>query len=566
MFYQFYFENPQRQYLKISFEFDPHGKEVEVQLPAWRPGRYELGNFAKNVRGMKACDPQGNDLSMVKITKDRWKIESSNVDRIEINYECYAHELNAGSSFLDEEQMYVNPVNCCLYVVGRQDEVCSVQLHIPSKFDVATSMKVEGANRFTAENYHELADSPFVASSRLQKESYEVAGVQFHIWFNGEVKPDWKKIIDHFKKFTEEQINEFGAFPVSEFHFINQITPYSTYHGVEHLKSTVVAFGPSYDIMGKLYSEFLGVSSHELYHVWNIKTIRPAEMAPYDYSRENYSKLGLVAEGVTTYMGDLMLLRSGVFSEAEYFKELEKNINRHFLNAGRFSKSVAESSWDTWLNGYAAGPPNSKTSIYTEGCLLAFCLDVMLRRSTANARSLSTVMCLLYERFGTRGYTLEDYKAVSEEVGGISLDRFFINYVYGVQDYELILRDCLGYLGLKLEVNPEQPVYYKLGLQGRNGQNGFEVLAVLPESCADQAGIKVGDTILAINGYTINKDFDAWLQYFENDTIRLSVSSRLGIVERDLNELGKTYCVYKVEHSKDLFPKSNGNLLSWSSN
>ena len=165
-------------------------------------------------------------------------------------------------------------------------------------------------------------------------------------------------------KFTQSQINHFGDFPVDEYHFLFQITPYLSYHGVEHTKNTVLLLGPSDDLMTERYDDLLGVCSHELYHTWNIKSIRPIEMLPYDYSKENYFRTGYVAEGVTTYMGDLFLINSKVFSWDDFIKTQNQNLYRHLMNYGRFNLSVADSGFDSWLDGYKMGTPDRLSLIH----------------------------------------------------------------------------------------------------------------------------------------------------------------------------------------------------------
>jgi predicted metalloprotease with PDZ domain len=367
--------------------------ELLIQLPAWRPGRYELGNFAKNIQKWAAFNKEGKPLKFEKITKDCWKVETEGATDITIKYNYYANELNAGSTFLNQEQLYINPVNCCLYLPDRIDEACELQLVLPNDYKVAIGAKEIGENLYALNDFHELADSPFFASNSLQHKTYNYNGVEFYIWFQGECMPEWDTLIKDFKSFTVEQLEMMEAFPVKAYHFLCQIIPYRGYHGVEHTTSTVIMLGPGYNLMkGITYEDLLGVSSHELFHTWNVKTIRPIEMAPYDYSTENYSKLGYVCEGVTTYYGDLFLYRSGVFTKEQYLKTFAERLQKHFDNFGRYNKSVAESSYDSWLDGYTKGAPNRKTSIYDEGCLLAFITDVFIRKNTKNEKSLDDVM------------------------------------------------------------------------------------------------------------------------------------------------------------------------------
>ena len=318
--FTFSIENPSQQYIQISAEFNSTEDVTFVQLPSWRPGRYELGNFAKNIRNFIVLDENNRKIEFQKANKDCWAVQTKGVKSFTVNYKFYANTINAGSSYLDSTQLYVNPVNCCVYVQEQYDEPVAIQLNVPAHWEVASSMEKTN-NGFQVANIEELLDTPFIASEQLQHRDYTSHGVLFHVWFNGEVKPQWDRLLEDFQKFTDLQINKFNEFPVKEYHFINLILPHKAYHGVEHQKSTVISLGPSYDVFGELYKELLGVSSHELYHTWNVKAIRPIEMYPYNFTKENYSRLGYLCEGVTTYQGDLFLYKSGVFNEKQYFEE-----------------------------------------------------------------------------------------------------------------------------------------------------------------------------------------------------------------------------------------------------
>ncbi len=329
------------------------------------------------------------------------------------------------------------------------DEPCQIYLKVPGEWKVATSLKPEG-NYFIAEDYHQLADSPFIASPSLQQNQYEVAGKIFNIWINGECRPDWNRILKDFHAFTEVQFNLMKEFPFNEYHFLLQVLPYSFYHGVEHLHSTVIAIGPGYDLMNEnVYNELLGVASHELFHVWNIKTIRPDEMMPYNYTAENYSRSGYIYEGVTTYYGDLFLARAGIFSTEQYLHEISIRLQKHMDNSGRFNFSVAQSSFDTWLDGYVPGIPGRKTSIYDEGSLLALLLDLIIRQCTSNTKSLDDVMQILNLEFAKKekGYSPGDYQKIAEKVCGKKLDSFFDGFVNKAVSYDSLLCEMLEFAG-----------------------------------------------------------------------------------------------------------------------
>jgi predicted metalloprotease with PDZ domain len=401
-------------------------------------------------------------------------------------------------------------------------------LDIPDSYKIATSLEVVG-KILTAKNYDELADSPFIAGNAIQSDFFEVNNLKFWLHFNGECKPDFEKLKTDFIKFTQTQLNFWGDFPVKEYHFLFQILPFKFYHGVEHQKSTVIAIGPGYSInKGKVYEDILGVSSHELFHTWNIKYIRPVEMLPYDFTKENYARTGYVYEGFTTYYGDVMLLTSKVFSLEQYFETLEERLVKHFHNYGRFNLSVADSSWETWLDGYVPGAPYRKTSIYDEGNLVAFMLDVKIMQYSKGTQGLKDVCRVLYNDFGKkgRGYTERDIKDICGDFAGGLLGDFFTDYVYGNKDFSVPLKECFDYLGIDMVKSPSvhsnEAVF---GFKTVDFGNNRKVSLIAPESPAANAGLGIGDEVIAVNGYTFKNDFNEWMNYFKNESIELTVSS-----------------------------------------
>ena len=542
--YTFGINNPHQQYIEISVEFETKGDSATLQLPSWRPGRYELGNFAKNINNLKVYNSKDKVIAAEKLNKDSWIIDTSKTDSINVEYKYYAIEMNAGSSFLDKDQLYVNPVNCCMYDPETYDDVVEVVLNVPEKWDVATSMKKKRSGIWNVSGIDELLDTPFIASSMLQYKTYTSKDTKFFVWFNGEVKPDWERLLKDFQAFTDCQIAKFVEFPTDEYHFINLILPYRTYHGVEHSKSTVISLGPSYEIFTDLYKELLGVSSHELYHTWNVKAIRPIEMYPYDFTKENYSKLGYLCEGVTTYQGDLFLLKSGVFTEEQYFLELNSQLQRHFDNFGRFNYSVAQSSFDTWLDGYVSGAPGRKVSIYTEGCLLAFVTDVRILKATDHKSNLDAVMKRLYFNYSLqgKGISAEDYQSEIEAITGESWKKFFKDYVNGTKSFESIIIDALEYIGLELNLNPTSSYSAtRLGFKAMKSGNNFVVKAIFSGGPAENAKISLDDEIMAVNDIALDGELDKWLNYFDDDVKKVTIKRKGRIVELIFPEVTRDF-------------------------
>lgn len=538
--------NPASKYIEIEMQVEKNSSDkIFFQLPSWRPGRYELGNFAKNIQKWAVFDDHENVLKFKKVTKDKWEVETPNIAKVIVRYNYYASQLDAGGCWLDVEQLYINPIHCFLYVEDRMDELCEIELLIPGEWKIASAAEKRGDKTLITKNYDQLADTPFIASPNLIHHSYKVNGIVFHIWFQGECKRDFKQIENDFKKFTEEQIKMMGDFPSEEYHFLVQVLPYNFYHGVEHSNSTVLAIGPGYELMNdKVYSEFVGVASHELFHVWNVKTIRPVEMLPYDLAKENYSQLGYVYEGFTTYYGDLILVRTGFFSLERYLSEISIHLQKHMDNYGRFNYSVAQSSFDTWLDGYVPGVPNRKTSIYTEGSFIALMLDFMIRKSTASKKSLDDVMRILYNDFGKKkkGYSENDIIKICESVARHSFTEFFENYVYKAASFESMLEELLNYAGLEIKKISSLISYErKFGFRTEKISGFIRVAAVLPISPASASGLSKEDEIISVNGYKVENNLNELCNYFEKEAITFNVFSLKKIKEIKLKAASKTF-------------------------
>jgi len=524
--YTFYQKNPASHYVYIDLEIDQPQAVLHLQLPAWRPGRYELGNFAKNIKRVDVFDENGQTLSYTKLNKDLWQVHTNGTKKVKVTYSYYAAELNAGACFADTHQIYINPIHCCLYVPEMRSEKHSVTLNVPQHYSIVCSLPVNQGT-IVANDYDELVDSPFIAADQIQSGSYTCENRNFHLHFIGDCKPDWEKIKKDFLAFTAYQIKFWGDCPTQEYHFIFEITPHKFYHGVEHLNSTMIAIGPGYALNTTAYEDVLGVSSHELFHVWNVKYIRPTEMLPYDYTKENYARTGFVYEGFTTYYGDKLLHASGVFNSEQYFETFHERLIKHFHNYGRYNLSVADSSWETWLDGYVPGAPYRKTNIYDEGCLLAFILDAKILEATNFKKSLRDVCVLLYNRFGKqgKGYSEQDVLSLVNEVSGVDWTDFFKAYIYSPADFEKPLWDAMQVVGIEgVKTASAMATEAMFGFKTQELNGVTKVSLVAPYSPAWKAGLFAGDEILAVNNRMVRSNINALVTYYEQDGLTLSVS------------------------------------------
>jgi predicted metalloprotease with PDZ domain len=477
--------NPASQFLDLQLRIScVAGEIIRLQLPAWRAGRYQLANYAQNIRGVRATSSQGISIPFAKTSKDRWELVTPEQMTLHIHYQYWAGKMDAGSAWVDDEQVYVNLVNCCFEVLGRSEEGIAVTVDLPQYPEQILTLDPTGPNSWVAANYQQLADATLLAAKSLHHWTYAVGETQFHVWIKGEVYFDKDLFLHRFEAFSSRLVTDFGAFPEDSYAFIFQLLPYAHYHGVEHRRGTVITFGPANTLTEELaMEELLGIACHELYHAWNVCRIRPKEFLSYDFSKETYTQEGLVLEGVTTYFGDLYLLKSGVYNLPTYLRHLEKILAREAAQFGWKNASIQESSHDLWLDGYVAGIPDRKVNIYTRGALLSLCLDVLLLQE---GYSLAQVMKMMWENFGLpfKGYDAQDFETlVSSQISDPEkITHFFNAYVRGKEDLFPVLEECLKALGITIKKTlSENTLLHQAGIQ-LNGQQ--VVQQIHPESIA----------------------------------------------------------------------------------
>lgn len=505
MHYKLFFRQPTRHLIDIEL-YLPASVEAQttVQTPRWRPGRYELQYYQDNICDVAAFRELDTPVQVDKTGMDTWVVDMSHGQPVRLSYRYYANFNDAGGSYYDEYMVYLNLINLLLYRPADMHEPVEIALDLPQHFTVACQLPVINGT-LHAINYHEAFDTPLIASKTLQHEAYTAGGHTFHVWFQGDVRPEWKNILHDFSHFSEQQVKLFGEAPFGDYHFLFHILNHKMHHGVEHQASTIIVLGPSHKLMkGEAYDDFLAISSHELFHAWNVKALRPKDMQPYDYTRPQYSEMHYVTEGVTTYYGDLMLLKSGVWSLRKYLETFnQQELFRHFTNGSNAHISLARSSFDSWNNGYSAGIPNRKISFYTKGSIVAFMLDMAIRRETAHARSLDNVMRLMYQRYGRTGmgYTRIQYLETIAEVSGSDFSGFFERFIEGTEPVQDELARAGEEIGLDMHTQDLGAAPETLFGFFIDEESGNSIIAkVLEGSPADKCGLSKDDIVIAING------------------------------------------------------------------
>jgi predicted metalloprotease with PDZ domain len=541
-------DNPASQLYRISIETGARGEPLVFSLPAWRPGRYIVQNYAANVQRVRAEDDAGNPLPAEWIDLDSWRVEPGRARSVTLRYEYYARTFDAGSSTLTPDAAYFNPVNLLAWVEGRKDAPVSLTLVAPADWAVATQLERRPGpgHLFAASDYHRLVDSPTIAAPNLVVWDYEVDGVPYHLVFRmlqGELdlgEYTKERILADVSRLTQEAVAVYGVAPFeSGYWHLFQLVPYPFGHAVEHESSASYVIQDGIFASADGYDGFLSIIAHEFFHAWNVKRIRPAALWPYDYSTPQLTRLHWVTEGVTSYYEGVLLLRAGLLAEEEQqlYRYIGNDIRALQSSPGRLVTSAELSSLTSWHTGYGDGNPNQAISFYLKGSLLGLLLDLTIRDATDGARSLDDVFRLLWERYYAqrRGYPEDGFQTAAEEVAGRPLDDFFARYVSGTD--ELPYDEVLAVVGLSARqvANPEEPAA-TFGWRLRKQGSDVTIVGVLPESPALSAGIMRDDVLLSVGGEEVTSaDLHPLLsQRAPGDVVTVTVRRAGAEIEREV--------------------------------
>jgi len=479
------------------------------------------------VQDFAAADAAGLPLKWEKTNKNTWRINTNGAREWHATYRVYANELSVRTSELNSEHAFWNNANLLMYLDGFLKSPATVRVLAPDVWKVATGLPAVAGqkNTFRAENFDVLYDSPFEASN-FKTLVFNVKGVPHRIVIDGAGNYDPERMRRDVQKIVETEVELMGGeIPYRDYTFILHLRQ-NTGGGLEHLNSTALGY-PRFgfrirsgdratsaapnatDTPERDYRGFLGLVSHEFFHLWNVKRIRPDALGPFDYTQENYTKVLWVAEGITDYYADLVLRRAGLISESEYLRAQARAMQNLQNTPGRLVQSAEESSFDAWVKYYRQDENsiNSQVSYYDKGALLGLLLDLEIRKRSAGAKSLDDVMRYLYAEFfkKDRNYGPADFQKAVELMAGGSLEEFFSKYVRGVQ--ELDYNAALDAAGLKLETTAATDAKVYFGADVAEEEGRLIVRRVYAGSPAYEQGLNAGDQIVAMDNMRATKEF-----------------------------------------------------------
>ena len=492
-----------------------------VSLPVWIPGSYLVREFAKNLQKLTASQGK-KQLDAIQADKCSWQIDCDSTQPLEITYQVFAHDHSVRTAWLDDTRGFFNGTSMCLRVEGQEDTTHTFEIKpVSTKRDWqvatgATPLKVnkQGFGSYTFANYDELVDCPFELGA-FWSGDFTVRNVRHRFVVAGATATfDGAKLLADAQKICEAEMvfwhrksaSSKKPLPFKSYVFMLNAVD-DGYGGLEHRNSTALICNrkdlPRLNEVKQPagYNTLLGLISHEYFHTWNVKRLRPKEFAEFDYNQENYTELLWFFEGFTSYYDDLLLRRAGLIDDTQYLDLLCKTANQVMQTPGRKIQAVAEASFDAWVKYYRPEPntANATVSYYTKGALVALCFDLTLRAE--GKTTLDDVMRGLWARCKAGPMSERDFATVLEELGGRSFTKEIKAWVHGTS--ELPVRDLLAKHGVVISDEPAQ-LQQRLGLRVAE-VNGINIKAVLSGGAAEKAGFAAGDEWLGISVGTGSK-------------------------------------------------------------
>jgi predicted metalloprotease with PDZ domain len=600
------FPEPRTHYLSVEARL-PAGdqSEVEVFLPVWTPGSYLIREYARNIEAVSVSGADGKPLPVAKSRKNRWLIRTEDgAAEILFSYRVYCREMSVRTNWVEDSFALINGAPTFVTLARCLASPHELRLELPSQWKtIITGLAETAPNHYLAEDYDTLVDSPILCGNP-QVYGFEVDGIPHFLVNEGEhgltgpLDPvrsrngqlildktdlcaapvvrglslwDGPRSAADAEKLVRRHREMWGALPYRKYVFLNLLTEASG--GLEHRNSACLMASRWATRTRKGYLGWLGLVSHEFFHVWNIKRLRPVELGPFDYEIENYTRSLWIAEGITDYYGPLIVRRAGLSSREEYLAALSETIHTLQSTPGRKAQSVEQASWDAWIKLYRPDENSVNTTIsyYTKGAVVGWLLDARIRHATSGyatgAKSLDDLMRLALERFsGARGFTTEQFKALAAEVAGVPLDDFFRHAVESTE--ELDYAEALDWFGLRFGLQFKDAEAPKngaaIGCVTRVDKGRLIVTRVPRETPAWESGISVDDEIIAIDDFRVQPDqiSQRLESYRPGDKVSILLARRDVLTRLDLT-LGIEPKRWQLEIRPDATEAQKRNLGSW---
>lgn len=529
--------------------------QLTLVFPVWTPGSYMVREYTKNIESLKTIgldehhQPLKHIIDITRQGKNRWVFT---VDQrcpwLRIDYQVYCRENSVRTNWVERDYGFLTGASTFPYVLGRENESLELQLKLPQTWtDQATSLieveptplpvrsdvreTSEATVAYVATNFDELVDSPIVCGSFPIREF--TVGNKPHYLANvaGDSLWDLDRAVSDMSTIVAEHHRFWGEVPYSRFWFLNLCTEAGG--GLEHDSSTVLMCSRWTMRRRETYLNWLALVSHEFFHAWNVRRLRPRQLMQYDYEQEQFFEELWIAEGITSYFDDLCLVRTKLCTREEYLARLTANIQSVQNSPGRLVQDLASASWDAWTKHYRPdeNTPNARISYYLKGAILAWLLDSQIQLHSQGKMNLDVLMRQLWQRYVHSGYSLDDFHNLLEKFTDRATRDWLVSHVRGTQ--ELDLEPALKWFGLRF-AEIENPQVEKsvakvwIGSESTGTDGRLFVRRVFRNSPSDRAGLNVDDELISFDGYRVTPDtWPSRLEVYEPEQeLELLVSRR----------------------------------------
>jgi len=569
--YTLSFTAPHAHYVEVRAEVPTSGRnEVELMMAVWTPGSYLIREYERHVENVAATG-SGRALSVTKTAKNRWAIATGGADTVVVTYRVYGREMSVRTNWIESGFALINGAPTFLTLADSDARPHEITLTLPASWTRATTALPTLAGKpasFRAESYDVLVDSPLLLGSPSIYD-FELDGRMHRLVNEGEAGVfDGARAAHDFESIVREQHRFWGTVPYDHYVCLNLIT--ESGGGLEHCDSAVLMTSRWATRTRKAYLGWLELASHELFHVWNGKRLRPIALGPFDYEREAHTRSLWVVEGITDYYGDLLLHRAGLSTREEFLASLSNKIEALQTTPGRAVHSLVNASFDAWIKFYRPdeNSPNTSISYYVKGSVVAFLLDIRIRRASSGRRSLDDVMRAAYAKYsGQRGYSEHEFRALVEDVAGASFESFWLSALEGTGELEYA--EALDTLGLRFKTaEPEAgktPRRATLGTVTRIDGGRLVVAQVKRGTPAHEAGLNVDDEIVAIDDFRVRPDqLDARMeQYVAGDRVSMLVARRDRLTRLDLTLGAEPSKSWQLEPDQAATPEQRAGMDFW---
>jgi predicted metalloprotease with PDZ domain len=486
---------------------------VDLVVPSWVPGSYHLVNYIRGFRDLTARPAAGTgSVAVQRIAADRWRLATAGVSAVHVQYTVYGNQMVTEAFDISSEHLFLNAALSLPYVDGHLHEPVEVELHLPPDWRVVTELEEVGSRppTYRAENYDELVDSPIDAGHPMVL-TIRPNGIPHRISLCGEGgNYEVHRLEEDLGKIVDASVRLIGESPLHSYTFFVHLNDVPD-GGLEHASSNSAVVARTTFTPLENYQRFLALQSHEYFHLWNVKRIRPKTLGPFDYTREVYTGQLWWMEGTTDYFSDLILRRAALFTPTQYLQAAAKMAKNVLSIPGRNSLSLEDLSRIAWVDYYQPfeETPNQSVSYYSKGYLVSLCLDLEIRHRTETAASLETVVRRLWTEYGKPGRGLEEgeLQTVAERATGLDLGEFFDRYIRGTTELDVDRFARLA--GLTFGPMPkapddDSPDPGDLGIRFDVAAGFVRVTHVLLDTPGHRAGLTPGDEIVAFNGTKVS--------------------------------------------------------------